>query len=196
MTFCGQPYTWRTLWTSPTAFLTAFFQWAGHWQGQVHFWCFWARFSWTSCHHSGDTPTPRSSCCSWRLCSPHWLHKPSTVSKYDEILSSFHPTCSYILAPLHGQASGKRQAIYWPGDCLVAFKKAKKALSDSLLLHHPCPGAPTSLTVDVSNSAVNAQLRERQGQSWLPLTFFSQILPETENKYSALTVSSRKLTVL
>ncbi|GFO45478.1 Pol polyprotein [Plakobranchus ocellatus] len=41
------------------------------------------------------------------------------------------------------------------------------------------------LTVDASSTAVGAQLEQRQGQSWVPLAFFSRKLSDAEKKYSA-----------
>ena len=54
-----------------------------------------------------------------------------------------------------------------------------------MLLHHPQPEAPTSLTVDASNTAIGARLEQRQGKSWVSRAFFSRNLSDAENKYSA-----------
>ena len=97
----------------------------------------------------------------------------------------FIPHVAGILAPLHAQASGKGQTIQWSESCQTAFEKAKEALKEAVLLHHPHPDAPTSLTTDASNSALGAQLEQKQGHSWVPLAFFSRKLSETEKKYSA-----------
>ena len=97
----------------------------------------------------------------------------------------FLPGIAGILAPLHAQASGKGQNIEWPAECQDAFDRTKDALSSATLLHHPQPDAPTSLTVDASNTAVGAQLEQRQGRSWVPLAFFSRKLSDSEKKYSA-----------
>ena len=85
----------------------------------------------------------------------------------------FIPHVADVLAPLHAQASGKGQTIQWSESCQTAFEKAKKALKEAVLLHHPHPDAPTSLTIDASNTALGAQLEQKQGQSWVPLAFFS-----------------------
>ena len=97
----------------------------------------------------------------------------------------FLPGIAAILAPLHGQASGKGQSIEWSTECQHAFDKTKELLSQAVLLHHPQPEAPTSLTVDASNTAIGAQLEQRQGKSWVPLAFFSRKLSDAEKKYSA-----------
>ncbi|GFN86368.1 Gag-Pol polyprotein [Plakobranchus ocellatus] len=97
----------------------------------------------------------------------------------------FLPGIAPILARLHAQASGKGQNIEWTKECQEAFESAKEVLSKAVLLHHPQPDAPTSLTVDASNTAVGAQLEQRQGQSWVPLAFFSRKLSDSEKKYSA-----------
>ena len=90
-----------------------------------------------------------------------------------------------VLAPLHAQASGKGQNIEWSSDCQEAYDRTKTVLSDAILLHHPQPDLPTSLTVDASNAAIGAQLEQRQGRSGVPLAFFSRKLSDSEKKYSA-----------
>ncbi|KAK3701031.1 hypothetical protein RRG08_063284 [Elysia crispata] len=97
----------------------------------------------------------------------------------------FLPGLAPILAPLHAQASGKGQSIEWSAECQASFDRVKEILARSVLLHHPLPDAPTSLTVDASSTAVGAQLEQRQGQSWVPLAFFSRKLSDAEKKYSA-----------
>ena len=97
----------------------------------------------------------------------------------------FIPHVADILAPLHAQASGKGQTIEWSEACHTAFEQAKEALKEAVLLHHPLPDAPVSLTVDASNSALGAQLEQKQNQTWVPLAFFSRKLSEAEKKYSA-----------
>ena len=97
----------------------------------------------------------------------------------------FLPGIAGILAPLHAQASGKGQNIEWSAECQDAFDRTKDALSSATSLHHPQPDAPKSLTVDASNTAVGAQLEQRQGRSWVPLAFFSRKLSDSEKKYSA-----------
>lgn len=97
----------------------------------------------------------------------------------------FLPHVSGLLAPLHAQASGKGKSITWSTECQTAFVRVKGALGKAVLLHHPRPDVPTSLTVDASDAAVGAQLEQQHGQSWAPLAFFSRKLSETERKYSA-----------
>ncbi|GFN92679.1 Pol polyprotein, partial [Plakobranchus ocellatus] len=97
----------------------------------------------------------------------------------------FLPGQAPILALLHAQASGKGQSIEWSAECQASFDEVKEILARSVLLHHPLPDAPTSLTVDASSTAVGAQLEQRQGQSWVPLAFFSRKLSDAEKKYSA-----------
>ena len=96
----------------------------------------------------------------------------------------FLPGIADTLAPLHAQASGKGQTIEWSKDCQEAFDKAKTVLSKAVLLHHPQPDLPTSLTVDASNTAIGAQLEQRKGRFWVPLAFFSRKLSDSERKYS------------
>ncbi|GFN92154.1 Gag-Pol polyprotein [Plakobranchus ocellatus] len=92
----------------------------------------------------------------------------------------FLPGLAPILAPLHAQASGKGESIEWSAECQASFDEVKEILARSVLLHHPLPDAPTSLTVDTSSTAVGARLEQRQGQSWVPLAFFSRKLYDAE----------------
>ncbi|GFN91724.1 Pol polyprotein [Plakobranchus ocellatus] len=82
-------------------------------------------------------------------------------------------------------ASGKGQNIEWTKEFQETYDSAKEVLSKTVLLHHLQPDAPTSFTVDASNTAVGAQLEQRQGRSWLQLAFFSRKLSDSEKKYSA-----------
>ena len=95
----------------------------------------------------------------------------------------FIPHIAGILAPLHAQASGKGQTVQWSEACQTAFEKAKEALKKAVLLHHTHIDAPASLTVDASNSALVAQLEQKQVHSWVPLAFFSRKLSQADQKY-------------
>ena len=97
----------------------------------------------------------------------------------------FIPHIAGILAPLHIQTSGEGQTVQWFEACQTEFEKAEEALKEAVLLRHPQTNAPTSLTVDASNSALGAQLEQNQGCSWVPLAFFSRNLSEAEKKYNA-----------
>ena len=111
----------------------------------------------------------------------------ATLQRFLGLINYYHrfiPQVAGMLAPLHQQASGKGKSITWSDDCQKAFYKVKEALSQVTLLHHPRPDAPTSLTVDASNTALGAQLKQRQGKNWQPIAFFSLKLSTAEKKYS------------
>ena len=99
----------------------------------------------------------------------------------------FLPGIAAVLAPLHSQASGKGQHIDWSEECQNAFNKIKEVLSEAVLLHHSQLNAPTSLTVDASNTAIGSQLEQSKGESWVPLAFFSRKkkILDSEKKYNA-----------
>ena len=75
----------------------------------------------------------------------------------------FLPGITAVLAPLHSQASGMAYRLV--RGMPKCFNKVKEVLSEAVLLHHPHPNAPTSLTVDASNTAIGAQLEQRQSGS-------------------------------
>jgi cleavage and polyadenylation specificity factor subunit 1 len=97
----------------------------------------------------------------------------------------FLPGIAGKLAPLHEAARGRGTEISWSEDCQDAFKQAKMALAAAVLLRHPRADARTSITVDASETAMGAQLEQRQGGQWVPIAFFSRKLSATERKYSA-----------
>ena len=112
----------------------------------------------------------------------------ASLQRFLGLINFYHrfiPHVAQMLEPLHAQASGKGQNITWSQECQNAFVKAKEALSQVTLLHHPRPDAPTSLTVDASNTALGAQLEQRHGKDWKPIAFFSRKLSAAERKYSA-----------
>ena len=77
------------------------------------------------------------------------------------------------------------KAITWTPECQIAFEKAKSALAQATLLHHPKPDAATSITVDASDVAIGAQLEQLQQGKWVPLAFYSRKLSSAEKNYSA-----------
>ena len=71
----------------------------------------------------------------------------------------FMPKVAGKLAPLHAASAGKGQAITWSTECQTPFEAAKAAPADATLLHHPRANAPTSITVDASDSGHRQQTR-------------------------------------
>ena len=134
---------------------------------------------------SGDMSTSRPSGHSSRLRYPA---DRRSLQMFLGMMNYYHRFISHIagiLAPLHAQASGKGQTVHMSDACQTTFEKAREALKEVVLLHHPHPDTPASLTVDASNSALGAQLEQKQGRFRLPLAFFSRKLSEAEKKYSA-----------
>ena len=97
----------------------------------------------------------------------------------------FLPDIAPKLAPLHAAAAGRGKAITWTPECQTAFEKAKSALAQATLLHHPKPDAAISITVDASDVAIGTQLEQLQQGKWVPLAFYSRKLSSAEKNYSA-----------
>ena len=96
----------------------------------------------------------------------------------------FVPRIAGILAPLHALTASvpePKSPLLWSSSQLSAFRGAKEALQDSVLLHHPDPSAPLSLTTDASDVAVGAVLAQADDR---PISFFSKKLSDAERKYS------------
>ena len=92
-----------------------------------------------------------------------------------------------ILQPLYTAmaTSGKSKTLQWNAAMVQAFQDAKTALASATMLTHPQHNAPTSLTVDASDTAVGAILQLLVHGSCKSLGFFSKQLRPPERKYSA-----------
>ena len=121
----------------------------------------------------------------------HQYPRPQTRSKLQRLLGMinyyhrFLPGIAPKLAPFHATSTGRGKDITWTPQCQQTFEDAKTALSHVTLLHHPRPDAKPSITVDVSDTAIGAQLEQLQKGHWVPLAFFSRKLSSTERMYSA-----------
>lgn len=97
----------------------------------------------------------------------------------------FLPGIAAKLVPLHAAACGCGTEISRPDECQNAFELAKVAPATATLLHHPRVDVRTSITVDASQTAIGAQLEQKQGRQWVPIAFFSRKLRPAEKKYSS-----------
>ena len=69
-----------------------------------------------------------------------------------------------------------------------AFKEAKVALSEAVILAHPLSEPELSLAVDDSDHHVGRVLQQKCAAGGQPLAFFSRKLNAAETKYSTSTV--------
>ena len=92
----------------------------------------------------------------------------------------FVPHAAEIMKPLYRALTGspRPKTLDWTQE----LNKAKNALSQATLLHHPVPGAPIALTTDASDTAIGAVLEQQVHGQWQPLAFFSHQLNKTEIK--------------
>ena len=84
----------------------------------------------------------------------------------------FVPHLAQHLGQLHSLAASRSKDVTLDSTALEAFHKAKMSLANATLLHHPNPFSATRLTVDASETAVGAELSQReQGGSceWRPV---------------------------
>ena len=96
----------------------------------------------------------------------------------------FIPNAARIMAPIYATI-GSRRIFSWSDQQTKAFNKAKKALSDAVLLSHPVHGAELCLKTDASDTAIGSVLEQIVNGASQPLAFFSRKLREAELKYSA-----------
>lgn len=118
---------------------------------------------------------------------------PTTQRKLREFLGlinfyhRFIPKCANILQPLNdllSAAKGACKEVCWNDTASEAFTAIKESLAKATLLMHPKPNAPTSLTVDASDTAVGAVLEQHIEGEWKPISFFSKKLKAPETRYS------------
>ena len=130
-------------------------------------------------HHvsaAGITPLPDRIAALQNSSAP--THRTS-LQRFLGMVNHYHrflPGIADTLAPLNAQASGKGQTIEWSKDYQEVFDKAKTFLSKAVLLHHPQPELPTSLTVDASNTANGAQPEQRKWILGATRFFFQEII--------------------
>ncbi|XP_061566754.1 uncharacterized protein LOC133420887 [Cololabis saira] len=118
--------------------------------------------------------------------------RPASVKALQEFLgminfyNRFLPRAAHLLQPLYGALQKKKgcDPVDWTPDRISAFEDAKSALANAVLLAHPSPSAPISLTTDASDIAVGGVVEQRVAGVWQPLAFFSRKLRDSERKYS------------
>lgn len=121
--------------------------------------------------------------------------RPTTIQglrRYLGLLNFYHSyiqNAAQLLAPLTSMLSGARSKnsivkLKWNSEADKSFHKAKEALSEATILHHPVPGAETSIAVDASDFAVGGVLQQRINNIWKPISFFSKKLSKAQQHYS------------
>jgi hypothetical protein len=101
----------------------------------------------------------------------------------------FLPRLAAKIQPLHNAVAvatnEKRKLLVWTEECDLAFSLAKEALSSYRVLAHPSSTAEMELYTDASDTALGAELRQRQTTGeWKPIAFFSKRLGKAERNYS------------
>ena len=88
-----------------------------------------------------------------------------------KIYRRFILSAAPVMAPLFAALTSKTKTVAWDEGMIKAFQDTKAALADAVLLMHPRPNAPTSLSVDASEQAVGAVLQQLVHGIWQPLAF-------------------------
>ena len=66
----------------------------------------------------------------------------------------FMPEAAAIMRPLYSATSEKSKSVIWTPNMVSAFKWAKAAFIQAMILAHPRNDAPVAITVDASDHAV------------------------------------------
>ena len=85
----------------------------------------------------------------------------------------FIPAAVQVMAPLFTALTSTTKTVVWAEGMIKAFQDTKTALAGAVLLTHPRPNAPTSLTVDASEQAAGAVLQQLVHGVWQPWHFFA-----------------------
>ena len=96
----------------------------------------------------------------------------------------FLPEIAKRLAHLTGATKSRSKVITWTDDCQTAFEAAKSSLASATLLHHPDPKSETRLSTDASDSAICAEISQKDHGMWRSIAFFSRQLTSTQSCYS------------
>jgi transposase InsO family protein len=121
--------------------------------------------------------------------------QPTSVKALQEFVGMvnfyhrFVPQAAKLMRPLYQNLTQRPKhltcSLEWSQEMNSAFLAAKTALAKAVMLTHPVPGAPLSLTCDASDVAVGAVLEQQVHGARQPLAFFSRQLRPPELKYSA-----------
>ena len=149
-------------------------------------WCRSSRFSRTSHLPAGLFITQSKDGC-------HTKFPPPTDSKQLQqflgminFYRKFLPNGAALLKPLYEAVKGthKKTQLNWTSDMQTAFNAAKCSLSASATLAHPLPNSTIALTTDASDIGIGAWLEQHTERGWQPISFFSNKLKKSEQKYS------------
>lgn len=120
--------------------------------------------------------------------------KPSNVKEVRRFLAMmnfyrrFIPHAAETQLPLleyqKGNKKNDKSPIVWNSEAELAFNKCKTDLANAVLLVHPVDGKPICVMVDASDHAIGGVLQQQSDTGWVPLSFFSRKLSETQKKYS------------
>ncbi len=65
-----------------------------------------------------------------------------------------------------------------------AFQSAKSLLAAAVPLQHSAPNAELSVANDTSDSQIGGVMKQKSGENWRPLGFFSKKLNPIESRFS------------
>lgn len=100
----------------------------------------------------------------------------------------FIPNAAATQLPLTSYQKGNKKndktPIEWTEDAKSAFEKCKSDIVNATILSHPSYSEPICVMVDASDIAIGGVLQQRTAEGWMPLSFYSKKLSETQKKYS------------
>ena len=110
---------------------------------------------------SGITPVPEKVKAITEFSKPN---DNKALQQFLGMLNFYHRFLSGIakrLAPLTEATKSRSKVITWTDDSQTAFEAAKSSLASATLLNHPDPKSETRLSTDASDSAIGAELSQK-----------------------------------
>lgn len=138
----------------------------------------------------GTKPLPNKINVIYRFLAPQTKKQ---LRWFLELVAYYHcfiPHCVSLLCPLYAlvlsEGKGILAVVAWTSEVTQAFEEAKKALANTTLLSHSHSGTTLSLTAEVSNTSIRADLHHHFSNCSESLAFFSRNLQTWEMWYSML----------
>ena len=117
---------------------------------------------------------------------PRTIRQLRTFNGMVTFYKKFLPKAEVLMKPLYRATSGTEKNLSWSEECEEAFQSAKKALTESPILHYPdySEGSTFYVTCDASGGGAGAVLTQLQGTEEKVIAYAGTSFNEAQSKYS------------